>query len=1079
MDFSNPVCRRTRSKTEEFYRTLSKPRKRERGSSSNVSPGASTEIQIKVENEDLGSDSGVVFVDEDDAGVGLESRKVASQSQDDFMEKNGTRDNPCCIDEDDDDDEDDDEHKCNSDSEFLLSSEDNDDDGDDSDDSSDCPYDIDEDKEERHWRKRRKNRDFEMTGESGELLRGVWRRTGSGERYGEFRSEKKSSNENDWCELTGKVFERRKENEKVPSGETSLSGSDVEGYGVSEESFSGLKEANGGKSAQKSCSVAKRTGLGSYSRPAKEKVGDGTVLQPFCIDENSDDGVVDYEDDLEEEIPEVLSVNKKQVFRKRWRSAKSGEKNLDVTGILLDSITERTTLQVPHGNETPVGDDNLPPNEKYEKLPLKFFFGDEPKKIEKSACELELDQLWDELNLGLAAGEIGSWPGDMEEDEDVLSSERDMESLCSRGKHQWILDEQIGVVCTRCLHVHEEIRHILPSFEKNPWGHSDSRDLGPRNCSIFDKLGQKDYNCDSHYGNGFSDHAETVWDFIPGIKETMYPHQQEGFEFIWKKIAGGIHLEDLKDRSMENSSGEGCIISHAPGTGKSRLTIVFLQSYMKLYPKCLPVIIAPRSMLLTWEEEFRKWKVDIPFHNFNSLDLSGKEDEVAAHFLRKSRHDHEAIRAVKLLSWAKGGAILGISYRLFEKRATQVNDRAKQVAEILLNRPSLVVLDEGHTPRNSQSLIWQALSRLKTMKRIALSGTPFQNNFDELFNTFRLVNPKFRDGDSLTMHNSDKEARKEWSSLTKSVEKMDNISEELRSIIDSVVHRHEGNVLDSLPGLKDSLVILKPSPLQKNLLQVIHESIKSQFILDREECLVSIHPSLFLKTETPVPQTVDKDELDRLKLNHRAGVKTEFLVELIRLCVSVNEKVLVFSQYLDPLSLVMEQLKSHFSWSQNAEIFYMDGKMDIKQRQSSINAFNNPSSKVRVLLASTRACAEGINLVGASRVVLLDLLWNPAVERQAISRAFRLGQKKFVYIYRLITSGTKEKDKYSRQAEKDRMSKLVFSSSNCDSNPQETQVKEDRILEEMVQHKKLKNMFEDTLIWRIKPVAFSTSGYDF
>ena len=82
----------------------------------------------------------------------------------------------------------------------------------------------------------------------------------------------------------------------------------------------------------------------------------------------------------------------------------------------------------------------------------------------------------------------------------------------------------------------------------------------------------------------------------------------------------------------------------------------------------------------------------------------------------------------------------------------------------------------------------------------------------------------------------------------------------------------------------------------------------------------------------------------------------------------------------------------------------MDGKLDVNQRQISINSLNDPKSDVKVLLASTKACSEGISLIGASRVVLLDVLWNPSVEQQAISRAYRTGQKKFVHVYCPVTS---------------------------------------------------------------------------
>jgi DNA repair and recombination protein RAD54 and RAD54-like protein len=99
--------------------------------------------------------------------------------------------------------------------------------------------------------------------------------------------------------------------------------------------------------------------------------------------------------------------------------------------------------------------------------------------------------------------------------------------------------------------------------------------------------------------------------------------------------------------------------------------------------------------------------------------------------------------------------------------------------------------------------------------------------------------------------------------------------------------------------------------------------------------------------------------------------------------------VLVFSQYLVPLSLIMEQLKTMFNWTEDKEILHMSGNVPVKQRETMMVSFNNMKSEAMVMLASTKACCEGITFVGASRVVLLDVVWNPSVGRQAIGRADR------------------------------------------------------------------------------------------
>lgn len=596
----------------------------------------------------------------------------------------------------------------------------------------------------------------------------------------------------------------------------------------------------------------------------------------------------------------------------------------------------------------------------------------------------------------------------------------------------------------------------------------------------------------------------TAWDIIPGIKDSMYPHQQEGFEFIWKSLVGSIEFDKLKN-STYNGIG-GCIISHAPGTGKTRLTIVFLQTYLSLFPKCRPVIMAPASMLLTWEEEFKKWDIGIPFHNLNNMEFSGKENKLAVQIYEKNRltRSINATRMVKLYSWNKDSSILGVSYSLYEKlvgerfvceddddngkkkkkknnnknkKPVLIDKEDEEIRKILVDLPGLLVLDEGHTPRNQRSRIWKALSKVKTERRVILSGTPFQNNFVELFNTLSLVRPAVAEILSKEKTFTDihpcrrgRYSRKGNGSKGKtasyggSTGNFDDGIEKLKATIAPFVHVHKGSILQqSLPGLRDCVIVLNPPALQKSLIANIQVS-QNTFEYEHKVALISLHPSQFLSCllSEKEKSMVDQELLERIRLNPTEGIKTRFLMEFIRLTNAMNEKVLIFSQYMDPLNLIKDQLKLLFDWIDGEEVLQMHGKLDQKVRQSLISQFNDPNSKSRILLASTKCCSEGINLVGASRVVLLDVVWNPSVERQAISRAYRLGQKKIVYTYHLITSGTSEGEKYCRQAEKDRLSELVFSSTNKETNKQKLNsvVSDDKILEEMVCHEKLKDMFE-------------------
>ena len=345
-----------------------------------------------------------------------------------------------------------------------------------------------------------------------------------------------------------------------------------------------------------------------------------------------------------------------------------------------------------------------------------------------------------------------------------------------------------------------------------------------------------------------------VWDLIPGVREDMFPHQIEAFEFMWNKLAGGTEIEQVK-KNLKSDTLSGCVISHAPGTGKTRLAITFVQSYLELFPRCSPVIIAPKGMLATWENEFRKWNVKVPFHVLNSTDIHWDGDKTIqrlaagrefAQKLSTNSFDRKYRQALKLLSWCEGNSVIGLSYKLFTNLTKEEGkDDDGKMRQLLLQSPDLLVLDEGHIPRNSNSQIWKALAKVRTQKRIILSGTPFQNNFEELHNILCLLRGTTHDVDP-----GKDEGKVFWTSL-----KLKNVTDEriseIRTKLDPFVHIHNGDILHkSLPGLRESVVILNPLPMQKKIIGMM-EKYETQSNLDLEYkiCLASVHPFLITAME--------------------------------------------------------------------------------------------------------------------------------------------------------------------------------------------------------------------------------------
>ncbi|KAG9151821.1 hypothetical protein Leryth_002091 [Lithospermum erythrorhizon] len=705
-----------------------------------------------------------------------------------------------------------------------------------------------------------------------------------------------------------------------------------------------------------------------------------------------------FQEDTNIECKNKIKVDRKDIqmrekrieIRKRKSKKKSASNMLNLAKI----ISEKIFLESSFVEE-----------KVHSKLPLKFTFEDEnPVVQEKEEWEKDNEALFDEMELVLKATEIGSFDPSLDDCSAMNYSETELAKtsvleLCCEGKHNLKLEEDIGLICRNCSYV-LEMKYIFPDFAKDPFRRWQKKILAAdveTNRSFVNRLKFPNYSCE---GNSYSFKEDgTVWDLIPGMKGKMYPHQHEGFEFIWEHLAGGISLDKLSASNSLPSCRNGCIINHAPGTGKTCLVIMFLLSFMRLYPKCRPVIVAPYSMLRNWEEEFKKWNVNIPFYNLNNDQLSPKEYAKATDIFGPVGLDNKWSRMLKCSFWREETSVLAISYQLFVKLSGE-HGKSK--------------LDEGKR-ENRQA--------------------------------YDLAN-------------------EEWLSLTNSIAWKGDDGGKRKGTNYPFVHVYKGDILLELPGMKDSRIDLRPTALQAKLLNLA-KNVRNYLRRKSLMSLVSIHPSLV--SDCDEFSEDDKSNLEKLASDPNAGVKTKFVFELIRLCEALHERVLIFCSYVKPLKLIMSQLKSHFNWLEGREVLQMDGSADLERRKSIISLTNDPDSDVRVLLASTKASNEGINLVGASRVVILDVGFNPSVETQAISRAHRIGQKKAVYVYHLITSGTLEVEYYHSQNKKEHISKLVFSSkssngccgaSNGEMVNHRAAVLQDKVLELMVQHENLKNMFE-------------------
>lgn len=710
-------------------------------------------------------------------------------------------------------------------------------------------------------------------------------------------------------------------------------------------------------------------------------------------------------------------------------------------------------------------------------------------EIEESSSENESEvsenePLWKEMELAMAEAYILEDEGS----NDGVSSEDPQKSskVC---QHEFTLDEEIGILCPICGFVKTEIKYVTPAFlEPKSWITSNKVDNeedtehgldGDESLNLCCNLASSDIHSPNENDN--------VWALIPELKMKLHFHQKKAFEFLWRNIAGSLVPANM---DAESKSTGGCVISHTPGAGKTFLIIAFLVSYLKLFPGKRPLVLAPKTTLYTWHKEFIKWKIPLPVHLIHGRRTYRvfRQKRVRS-FKGGVRPTLDVMHVLdcleKIQKWHAQPSILVMGYTSF---LTLIREDAKfahrkYMAKVLRESPGIVVLDEGHNPRSTKSRLRKALMKVETDQRVLLSGTLFQNNFCEYFNTLCLARPKFihevlRELDQNFKRKKtgvknprqlESRARKFFVDTIARKINSDEGEERiqglnmLRNITSGFIDVYEGGGSDNLPGLQIYTLLMNSTEVQVGVLEKLQKimSTYNGYPLELELLitLASIHPWL-VKTSNCVNKFFGLKalaELEKHKYDIRKGSKVMFVLNLVHRVVK-QEKVLIFCHNIAPIMLFAELFEKIFRWQKGREILILTGDIELFERGRIMDKFEESSGPSRILIASITACAEGISLTAASRVIMLDSEWNPSKTKQAIARAFRPGQQKMVYVYQLLASGTLEEDKYRRTTWKEWVSRMIFSEELVE-DPSRWQAEkiEDDVLREIVEADRMKS----------------------
>jgi len=405
-------------------------------------------------------------------------------------------------------------------------------------------------------------------------------------------------------------------------------------------------------------------------------------------------------------------------------------------------------------------------------------------------------------------------------------------------------------------------------------------------------------------------------------------------------------------------SGFGCILADDMGLGKtvqSIATLLRLKEDGHLDKGCL--VLAPASLLSNWEKELESFAPSLLVSRF-----------------------HGPNRIIN---------------RKFNVFLTTYQTAVRDVEKLKNVAFSMLLVDEAHLMKNAETRVSRAVKTLQSQYRLALSGTPVENRLEDLRSLFDFIIPGY-------LGNA-KAFQKQYRvpiEVMRSREQM----EALRKITAPFLLRRVKTDKTIIKDLPEKIVANEYAVLEKEQ-AALYESVVSESIKKSEKMESKERSSLILSLLTSLKQICDHPRVfdkESPAVSELSG-KAQLLLTLLEEIMASREKVLIFSQYVETLDcldlIIRKEMKE-------AALIYHGGLKE-NVRSTLVNRFqNDPAAKI--FLVSLKAGGLGLNLTAASRVIHYDLWYNPAVENQATDRAFRIGQKRNVFVHRFITKNSFE-----------------------------------------------------------------------
>ena len=417
---------------------------------------------------------------------------------------------------------------------------------------------------------------------------------------------------------------------------------------------------------------------------------------------------------------------------------------------------------------------------------------------------------------------------------------------------------------------------------------------------------------------------------LPAVNATLRPYQQQGYRWL----------------QYLHSVGLGGCLADDMGLGKTLQTITLLAS---IYPKeSMPtLIVMPKSLLFNWEKEIKKFAPSISFYVYYET----------------HRNIEEAMEHNVILT----------TYAMVRNDIEKLQEQEFYY----------VILDESQNIKNIAAQTSKAVMLLQAKNRLALSGTPIENNLGELYSLFRFLNPSmFGSLDKFTQDYLNPIQRNNDKAITDDLRK---------KIYPFILRRLKKDVLKELPDKIEQVFYVEMSDAQQKLYeqrrQYYQEAIQQQIaIRGIQNTQFFVFQALSeLRQLASTPEVYSNGVIP--------SPKVDMLIEQLMDALANKHKVLVFVNFISALDLIGEKLDE-----QGVEYVSMSGST--KNRQQLVERFQT-DTHCRVFLLTLKTGGTGLNLTAADMVFIFDPWWNKAAENQAIDRSHRIGQQKTVLTYKL------------------------------------------------------------------------------